>query len=266
MKIKDLVEKIQKIDFTVTGSKSGKNGFIRDKSYSFDLIYAFIRSFYSYGRYDSVNKCITIRKDDLSFENLKMYVYDLFCLPKKKESVGGNDNYISETIALLKSFNIINEKNKGEYCVKDMDLFFYILYRPENAFILIYLAAYTILKENIMLQDLKEYISCKDDAASIKEKFESFRDKYKKIFDINNNYADIITKHILNIFSSVNNGPYVSRSGNEQSDREYRLYISVNQKGKGADKENNQYLQTFDMEYVRRNIKDYLLEGNYDKN
>lgn len=238
-------------------SLSKKTGrYLADKSYGFDTIY-FIAKFIIH---NAENR--RFNKKQLKEKAIK-YTEDLFQLTL---GTAGAGNYYIEAINLLTFGNILTTENEQDYFIAQPDILGYIAQQPENAYIFLYLLTYMTFKNDGLLPALKQYANTTDITELkniIKKIHELFVKKSISIKTPESNWSKQLVKYSIIVLGYVNNLNYVPRTLDVKDKKVTIEDASLNIAGTRTPidlPKKNDYLQTFNLNYVKYYLKDELLK------
>lgn len=231
-----------------------KGKFLSDKSYGFDTVYFIAKFILYYSENNQFNK-LELRKKAIQ------YIEDLFQLRK---GTAGAVNYYLETINLLVFGNVLTTSNKKDYFISQKDILEYIAQQPENAYVFIYLLVYLTLK-NDDITDLYFTFTSKNDIDEkeiiINKMYEAFKNKSASIIADGSNWSKQLLKYAVIVLGYVNNQNYISRTLKVKDSIVTIEDVSLNISGTRTPSylpKKNDYLQSFNLDYVKFVLKDYL--------
>lgn len=248
---------INKIKTTLSDVSLSKNvgKYLSDKAYGFDTIY-FIAKFILH---NSENR--RFNRGELRNKAIK-YIEDLFQLTP---GTAGAVNYYVESINLLTFGNVLTTDNDRDYFISQEEILRYIAEQPENAYIYLYLLTYMTLKNDNILPMFEEYAAEKDldNKESIIHKiYNKFVEKSASIESKNTNWSKQLVKYSMNVWGFVNKQNYISRTLKVKDKivdiEDAALNISGTRTPIYLPKKND-YLQNFNLQYVKYHLNDYLL-------
>ncbi len=250
MTINEIVSSLSNVSLS---KKRGR--FLSDKSYGFDTVY-FIAKFILHN-----SENLRFNKLEIRVKAIK-YIQDLFQL---KPGTAGAVNYYLETINLLTYGNVLSTDNEKDYLISQKDVLQFIASQPENAYIYVYLLTYLTFKNDGILPLFEEYARKTDLAEKgvvVKELYKAFIEKSVSIIDEDTNWSKQMVKYALIVLGYANNQNYVSRTLIVKNKIVSIEDISLNVAGTRTPiylPKKNDYLQSFNSEYVRYHLKGYLL-------
>ena len=238
-------------------SLSKKRGkYLADKSYGFDTIY-FMSKFILH---NSQNR--RFNKGELRNKAIK-YIEDIFQLDN---GTAGAVNYYLETINLLTYSNVITTRNDRDYFISMPDVLKYISDQPENAYIFVYLVTYMTFKNDGILPLYEKYSSEKDiekQRTIVADIYQKFVEKSVSIIDTDSNWAKQLVKYSFIVLGYANRQRVITRTLNVKDKLVDINDISLNVAGTRTPiwlPKKNDYLHSFNSEYVRYHLKDCLLK------
>lgn len=252
-----MIDKIKTVLSDVSLSKN-TGRFLSDKSYGFDTIY-FIAKFILHNAKNRL-----FNKGELRTKAIK-YIEDLFQLTP---GTAGAVNYYLETINLLTFGNIFSTDDGQEYFITNPDILYYISRQPENAFIFLYLLTYMTFKNDGILPTFEEYSKTTDliELRNIVNKmYELFSEKSVSIGTPNSNWSKQLVKYSLIVLGFANNLNYVSRTLQVKDRKVTVKDAALNVEGSRTPlylPKKNDYLQTFNLNYVKYNLKNELINSS----
>ena len=235
------------------GKKRGK--YLADKSYGFDTIY-FMSKFILH---NSKNR--KFNRGELRNKAIQ-YIEDIFQLD---HGTAGAVNYYYETINLLTYSNVLTTSNDRDYFISMPDILRYISDQPENAYIFVYLITYMTFKNDEILPLYEKYCLEKDmdkQRITVQDIYQKFVEKSVSIIDTDSNWAKQLVKYSFIVLGFANRQRVITRTLNVRDTIVDINDISLNVAGTRTPiwlPKKNEYLHSFNSEYVRYHLKDCLL-------
>ncbi|MBP5256732.1 MAG: HNH endonuclease [Mycoplasma sp.] len=241
-----------------------KNGFkFSDKTWKYDTIYFSVKLFSQYidnGEKDVINIDKNVKsKIIVGFK-------ELLQLKNTKKATNANNNYFNESLNFLISTNIFRKKDAKTLIVKNKEIFEYIGYSMETAYIFQYLCVYTVFKNDNLWNGYISYCRVND--------FEKKTKIYKKIIENIKSFLQInrgtgkwalfVSKFFMMVLGLANGQNRIARTSNI-SDEKISPKDLANKAGTKTETiKFNDYSDTFNLEQVRSLLKDYLSIKYYD--
>ncbi len=243
------------IDDVSICKKNGK--FLSDKSYGFDTVF-FVSKFI---KHNEINLYFDASK---SWKKAIEYIEDIFQL-KKGSTVA--PNYFRETLNILEFSNVIKKIGARRYIIQNVDLLNYILERPENAYIFLYLVVYKTFENDKMLHLYEKFCETNDI-----DKKTDIVDEIHKIFceksvSVKNHspsqWSEQMVKYSIIVFGYVNQQNAITRTFKVKHEKVDINDIALNVAGTKTPiylPKKNDYLDTFNKDYVTYCLKPYLFK------
>lgn len=239
--------------------------FLSDKSYAYDDIY-----FMSKYIIETVDNALIFNKskEETRYEE---YIKDIFQL---RGLASGAGNYMSEALNLLTYSGVLEKIDRDQFKVKNVQILNFITERVENAYIFLYLIVFKTFENEGLLSIYEQFLYSKEQSkkeALLNEILQIFKEKSVSIggrnFGENTNWSKQLVKYPVTVLGYANNGDYVARTLHLQIvDNRFKKVdikdISINIEGTRTNtnsKKINDYIFSFDKNYVVYNLKDYLL-------
>ena len=230
--------------------------YLRDKSHKFDCIY-FCASF--------INDYVKNKEFNLeeNLSSLEEFLSQRFKIDINSSLV----NYWSEPINFLETAKIIKRKavNSRVFKIEKQDVLTFICERTENAYILLYVISYYVIKNAGCFKLYKDFCKSKDrdtKTAYVKKISKKINKVNKNAIKDDTNWAKQATKYLLENLNYINNQPHISRelAISNKKDRIAMISINISNPKKKTVK-NNGYLKKFEDKYVKETLEPILVEG-----
>ena len=248
--IKEMIDKFEKLTLD---SKTGK--FLADKSYKYDTIHFMVKFILEHCNDSFFNS-------DKYRDNVSEYTVQTFNLDPKSD---GKLNMMNETLNLLVYSNVLIEIRSGLYEIVSFDILKYIVSSMENAYIYLYLITYyTFLNDNLL--DLyHEYVNSDD--KNIKEStlmriYNKIQQLSPSIIELNTIWSKNYTKFPIMVLGLLNDEKCISRELKLKNEKITPAKLSANVPGtktKEEFKKNNDYINTFDISYVKDILCNFIV-------
>lgn len=234
--------------------------FLADKSYAFDTVF-FLSKFILHNSQNN-----RFNKQALKEKAIK-YTEDIFQLTP---GTAGAVNYFLETSNLLEFANIIQKTDNNLYKINHRDILEFISETPENAYIFNYLIAYLTFKNDSLLDLFYSYsyensILNKSNIAN--QIYEKFCDKSISIHTINSQWSKQLVKYSLTVLGFINEQHEITRDLIVKDIKLKIDDIAINVAGTRTPiylPKKNDYLQTFNTNYVKSLLKPYIILSTYN--
>ncbi|NPD82397.1 hypothetical protein HPS57_10495 [Prevotella sp. PINT] len=232
---------------------------LSDKAYAFDTMF-FMSRFIEHFRFGNMFH----KRDHINDAN--EYTRYLFMLDKGAKQI---PNYLTEALAVLCFAGVLKtEKANRIYKIIDEEMLLFISSSFENAYIFNYMLVYNIYQTYNWWNLYVEF--CKTKEIGIKK--EILQELRHGMYASNpafgtvnkpqtSNYPMFVTKQHIEVLNFANKQNHVTRTGNIKdricSIEDMALNVSGTRNNYGFAKKND-YLYTFDENYVRLTLKPYL--------
>lgn len=256
MKAEDILAIISDVKFS-----KEKGRFISDKSYAYDCIF-FMAKFIS----RNINSSLVFDKNETKDAVLE-YTKDIFQLTEKGS---GAINYMTEAINLLIFGNVIKRDSNSEYRIINVDLFNFIVEKVENAFVFVYLIIFKTFQNENLLTEYCEMLAATE-LSEKTNKLENFFQLFisapgqrfgKRTGNKDTQWSRTVLKFAINVLGFSNSDNRVTRFFNFCKNIASVEDISINLGGTRSNSKypkKNDYIQHFDANYVKIQVKNYLL-------